>query len=116
MKKPIFSLAAGFMLLCTQASAAVDIDIADAQYQCYRSLRVFVSEVYPDHVFVPDSKDNWKQVKSADKKVLKIEADDYIKIKPTLAPEYKSHTAYCSYYKPTMSVIALGISPPANPE
>lgn len=115
MKRSIATLV--FLSLAfTDVSANVDLDLADAKDQCYRSLRAFVREVYPDHVFDPRSRENWKPVESSEKKILKIEAEDYIKIKPTLAPEYKSHKVFCSYYKPTMTVISVGVSPPADPE
>lgn len=99
-------------LASSPVSASKDIDLADAEHHCYRALRGFVREVHPDYVFVPSSKDNWKAVKSSDKNVLKIKAENYIKIKTYPIPGYKSHKAFCSYYKPTMSVISIGISPP----
>ena len=112
MNKSIFTLALSLAISTVSADDAIKPIDANLQFQCHRTLRAYVREINPDFLFLPDPKKKWKKATSSTKTVLKIEADNYIKIKTY--DSYESHKVFCSYHKSTNTVISVGISSPTD--
>ncbi len=93
---------------------ALEIEIADAGYQCYRSIRSWLNDM--DAYAFDSNEISWKSKVSKNKKIITLTAENAVRVKRSYAFEYQPREATCIFHIPSSEIISMTLSAPDVPD